>query len=165
MNKQLVWGTANPVPSYDPEFRPGDNLFTDSTIAFDINTGKMKWYFQLTPNDGWDYDENGVNFVFDAPINGVVTHQIGHFGRNGFYYNWKASDGQFINGGQWTNELTAGRLASIRRPASRSSTTPASRCRPTTGIGPRAARRFRQGGDDVPDGVARRRYGNAAPGL
>jgi len=106
VNKQLVWGTANPVPSYDPEFRPGDNLFTDSTIAFDINTGKMKWYFQLTPNDGWDYDENGVNFVFDAPINGVMTHQIGHFGRNGFYYNWKAADGQFINGGQWTNELT-----------------------------------------------------------
>jgi len=105
VNKLVIWGTGNPVPSYDAEFRPGDNLFTDSTIAFDIATGKMKWYFQLTPNDAWDYDENGVNFVFDAPLNGVMTHQIGHFGRNGFYYNWRASDGQFINAGQWTNEL------------------------------------------------------------
>lgn len=106
VNRNVIWGTGNPVPSYDPEFRPGDNLFTDSTIAFDIDTGKMNWYFQLTPNDGWDYDENGVNFVFDAPINGEMVHQIGHFGRNGFYYNWNAADGSYINGSQWVNELT-----------------------------------------------------------
>ncbi len=106
VNRNIIWGTGNPVPSYDPEFRPGDNLFTDSTVAFDIDTGKMKWYFQLTPNDGWDYDENGVNFVFDAPIDGQMVHQIGHFGRNGFYYNWNAADGAFINGSQWVNEVT-----------------------------------------------------------
>src|SRR5690606_7274336 len=43
--KITIWGTANPVPMFDPEFRPGDNLFTNSAIAFDIDSGAMKWYF------------------------------------------------------------------------------------------------------------------------
>ena len=77
-----------------PSSVPATTSSPTSTIAFDIDTGKMKWYFQLTPNDGWDYDENGVNFVFDAPVDGQMTHQIGHFGRNGFYYNWNALDGR-----------------------------------------------------------------------
>src|SRR5205823_1917133 len=41
-----VWGTGNPAPAYDPEFRPGDNLWTDSVLAFDVDTGKIKWGFQ-----------------------------------------------------------------------------------------------------------------------
>src|SRR5690606_12558788 len=61
--KITIWGTANPVPMFDPEFRPGDNLFTNSAIAFDIDSGAMKWYFQYTPNDSWDYDENGVHML------------------------------------------------------------------------------------------------------
>ncbi len=47
--KVTIWGTGQPVPMFDPEYRPGDNLFTNSTVAFDVNTGKMKWYFQYTP--------------------------------------------------------------------------------------------------------------------
>lgn len=101
----IYWGTGNPVPTYDPEFRPGDNLFTDSTIAFNIETGEMEWYFQLLPNDSWDYDENGVNFPYDVEINGEERHVVGHFGRNGFFYQWDATTGEFINANQWVNEL------------------------------------------------------------
>ena len=50
------WGTGNPAPRYDSAYRPGDNLFTDSTVAFDAATGKMQWYFQYTANDNHDYD-------------------------------------------------------------------------------------------------------------
>src|SRR6185436_14144245 len=66
-----IWGTAQPVPMFDPEFRPGDNLFSNSVVAFDIDTGKIKWYFQYTPNESWDYDEQGVHMLVDAPFGGV----------------------------------------------------------------------------------------------
>ena len=49
--KLTIWGTGNPVPQYDPESRPGDNLYTNSVVALDINTGKLVWYFQYLPNE------------------------------------------------------------------------------------------------------------------
>ena len=55
---------------FDPEYRPGDNLFTNSTVAFDVETGKMKWYFQYTPGDFLDYDEIGINQLIDTKVNG-----------------------------------------------------------------------------------------------
>ena len=67
--KQTIWGTGNPVPIYDAEARPGDNLYTDSAVALDINTGKLNWYFQYTPNDNWDYDEIGIHMLYDETIN------------------------------------------------------------------------------------------------
>ena len=85
--RQYVLGTGNPVPQYDVEFRPGDNLYTDAAVGLDIDTGKMKWYFQYTPQDGWDYDENGIHLIYDIPVSGQMKHVVGHFGRNGFYYN------------------------------------------------------------------------------
>ena len=60
------WGSGNPVPGYDAQYRPGDNLFTSSAIAFDVETGKMKWYFQYTPNDNRDYDEAGTHILIDT---------------------------------------------------------------------------------------------------
>ena len=65
-----IWGTGNPIPQMDPEARPGDNLYTNSVVALDIDTGKLAWYFQYTPNDGWDYDEIGVHMLYDAVVNG-----------------------------------------------------------------------------------------------
>ncbi len=57
--KTTYWGTGNPVPMFDPEYRPGDNLYTNSSVALDTDTGKLKWYFQYTPGDYHDYDEVG----------------------------------------------------------------------------------------------------------
>src|SRR6185369_15304446 len=50
-NNQVLWGTGNPVPMYDPYYRPGDNLYTNSLISSDADTGKIKWFDQYTPND------------------------------------------------------------------------------------------------------------------
>ena len=64
------WGSGNPAPRYDSAYRPGDNLFTDSTIAFDDATGKMKWYFQYTPNDIHDYDASGSQIIISSQAGG-----------------------------------------------------------------------------------------------
>ncbi len=105
-----IWGTANPVPMFDPEFRPGDNLFTNSAIAFNIDDGSMKWYFQYTPNESWDYDEIGVHLLYDVEVNGEMRKVVGHFGRNGFYYQLDRTDGQFLSAAQYVEKLdwTAG---------------------------------------------------------
>jgi alcohol dehydrogenase (cytochrome c) len=57
---QTIWGTGNPVPMFDPTYRPGDNLYTNSAISWDPETGAMNWFFQYTPGDLWDYDEVGT---------------------------------------------------------------------------------------------------------
>src|SRR5262249_58943690 len=108
--KLTVWGTGNPYPLYDPEARPGDNLYTNSAVALDVNTGKLVWYFQYLPNDSWDYDEIGVHLLYDETINGEKRKVVGHFGRNGFFYSLDRVNGSFIRGRQYTNEpnLTKG---------------------------------------------------------
>ena len=81
-----IVGTGNPAPGYDAEFRPGDNLYTDSVVALDVATGELAWYFQYTPNDSWDYDEAGVHLLYDIEIDGRLRNVVSHFGRNGFFY-------------------------------------------------------------------------------
>jgi alcohol dehydrogenase (cytochrome c) len=103
--KLTIWGTGNPVPQYDPESRPGDNLYTNSAVALDINTGKLVWHFQYLPNDSWDYDEIGIHMLYDETINGEKRKVVAHFGRNGFYYSLDRGNGSFIKGGQYVNEL------------------------------------------------------------
>jgi alcohol dehydrogenase (cytochrome c) len=104
-NKLTIWGTGNPVPLYDPQARPGDNLYTDSVVALDVNTGKLVWYHQYLPNDAWDYDEIGVHMLYDTMINGESRKVVGHFGRNGFFYSIDRTNGSFIKGGQYVNDL------------------------------------------------------------
>ena len=104
--KVSIWGTANPVPMFDPEFRPGDNLFTDSVLAFDNDTGAIKWYFQLVPNESWDYDEISVNLLYDVDIAGQSRKVLGKFARNGFYYILDRTNGQFIGARQYVDKVT-----------------------------------------------------------
>ena len=93
------------MPHYDPEARPGDNLYTNSAVALDVNTGKLVWYFQYLPNDSWDYDEIGVHMLYDEVINGEKRKVVAHFGRNGFFYSLDRANGSFIKSGQYVNEL------------------------------------------------------------
>src|SRR4029077_12896732 len=60
---QPIWAPGNPVPMSDPFYRPGDNLYTNSAISWDPDTGKMNWYFQFTPGDMWVYDEGGTHIL------------------------------------------------------------------------------------------------------
>src|SRR6516165_1519392 len=62
--------TGKPVPMFDPTYRPGDNLYTNSVISWNPDAGKMNWYFQYTPGDQWDYDEAGTHILVDGQING-----------------------------------------------------------------------------------------------
>ena len=65
-SNQVFWGTGNPVPMFDPTYRPGDNLYTNSLISWNPDAGKMNWYFQYTPGDQWDYDEAGTHILVDG---------------------------------------------------------------------------------------------------
>jgi alcohol dehydrogenase (cytochrome c) len=93
---QTIWGTGNPVPMFDPFHRPGDNLYTNSAISYDPDTGKMNWYFQFTPGDLWDYDEVGTHILIDGNIAGQARKLITHSARNGFLYTYERSNGQPI---------------------------------------------------------------------
>jgi alcohol dehydrogenase (cytochrome c) len=103
--KLTIWGTGNPFPHYDAQARPGDNLYTDSAVALDIETGKLVWHFQYTPNDSWDYDEVGIHMLYDATIDGQNRKVVSHFGRNGFFYSLDRVNGSFIKGTQYVNDL------------------------------------------------------------
>jgi hypothetical protein len=63
-------GVGNPGPDWDSAYRPGDNLYTDSTIALDADTGKIKWHFQHTPNDPFDYDSVAETVLADVAVEG-----------------------------------------------------------------------------------------------
>lgn len=102
----LYWGTGNPVPMYDPEYRPGDNLYTNSSIALDADTGALKWHFQYTPGDYMDYDEVGVQLLVDTQIDGQDRKVLAHFARNGIFYTLDRTNGSYINSGQYVTQLT-----------------------------------------------------------
>jgi alcohol dehydrogenase (cytochrome c) len=93
---QVIWGTGNPVPMFDPTYRPGDNLYTDSMISWNPDTGAMNWYFQYLPGDMWDYDEAHTHILIDGQVNGQPRKLITHSARNGFLYTFERSNGQTV---------------------------------------------------------------------
>ena len=101
----VFWGTGNPVPMYDPEYRPGDNLYTNSTVALDADTGELKWHFQYTPGDYMDYDEVGPQLLIDTNINGEERKVLAHFGRNGLFYTLDRNNGAYINSVAYVSNL------------------------------------------------------------
>jgi len=78
-------GTGNPAP-WIADDRPGDNLYTDSTIALDIDTGKLRSYHQYTPHDSFDWDEVSAPLLIDTEINGKRVKTATHAGRNGYLW-------------------------------------------------------------------------------
>src|SRR5258705_196305 len=95
-SNQTLWGTGNPVPMFDPFYRPGDNLYTNSVISYDPDTGKMNWYFQFTPVDQWDYDEVGTHILIDGQVGGQARKLITHSARNGFLYTMERANGAMV---------------------------------------------------------------------
>jgi alcohol dehydrogenase (cytochrome c) len=93
---QVIWGTGNPVPMFDPTYRPGDNLYTNSMISWNPDTGAMNWYHQYTPGDPWDYDEAGTHILIDSQIAGQPRTLITHSARNGFLYTFERNNGQTV---------------------------------------------------------------------
>jgi alcohol dehydrogenase (cytochrome c) len=93
---QVLWGTGNPIPWSDPFYRPGDNLFTNSVISWNPDSGTMNWYHQYTPGDMWDYDEEGSHILIDGVINGQPRKIVTHAARNGFLYSFERANGQTV---------------------------------------------------------------------
>ncbi len=92
------WGVGNPGPDWNAGQRPGDNLFSDSVIALDADTGELKWYFQFTPNDGYDYDAVQVPVLADMVWRNEPKKVMMWANRNGYFYVLDRVNGQFLEG-------------------------------------------------------------------
>jgi alcohol dehydrogenase (cytochrome c) len=102
----LYYGTGDAFPSFDPQFRPGDNLFTASTIALDADTGKIVWYFQETPNEHWDFDTPSPKMLYDVSVNGETRKVVANFSRNGYFYTLDRNNGQFLRADPYQEKIT-----------------------------------------------------------
>jgi len=92
------WGVGNPGPDWGPGQRMGDNLYTDSVVALDPDTGQLRWHFQFTPHDAMDYDSVQVPVLVDADWNGQPRKLMAWGNRNGFFYTLDRTNGQFLGG-------------------------------------------------------------------
>ena len=92
----LFWGTSNPWPDYNDDFRAGDNLYSCSVLALDPDTGKLKWFFQFTPHDLHDWDSTQIPILLDTPFRGENRKALAWANRNGFYYLLDRTSGTFL---------------------------------------------------------------------
>ena len=83
-------GTGNPAPDFDGEVREGDNLYTDSVVALDVDTGEIKWHYQFTPHDLWDYDSTMEMTLFERDGKKLLAH----FDKNGYMFVLDRTNGQ-----------------------------------------------------------------------
>jgi len=112
----LYWGTGNPSPDYVGDNRLGDNLYSNSLIALDADTGKLKWYFQFTPHDVLDMDSNQIPVLVDAEYRGRQRKLVLVANRNGFYYVLDRLSGEFLLGKQFARQNWAFGLDPRGRP-------------------------------------------------
>jgi alcohol dehydrogenase (cytochrome c) len=82
----IFLGIGNPSPQMDDLTRPGDNLYTVSLVALDIETGKLRWYYQQVPHDMWGYDVASPPVLFDADIDGNKVPALGQASKTGWFY-------------------------------------------------------------------------------
>jgi alcohol dehydrogenase (cytochrome c) len=101
----IYWGVGNPGPDWDNEYRPGDNLYSNSVLALDADTGAIKWYFQYTPNDPYDFDGVNEQTLVDAEVFGKKTKAVLHADRNGFAYALDRVSGKFLWGTPFVKKL------------------------------------------------------------
>jgi alcohol dehydrogenase (cytochrome c) len=102
----LFWQTGNPGPDYNGDERGGDNLYSDSIIALDPKTGKLKWYYQTTPHDQWDWDTTETPLVINAVWQGQPRKLLVQGNRNGFFYIFDRTNGKLLLAKQFIKELT-----------------------------------------------------------
>jgi alcohol dehydrogenase (cytochrome c) len=92
------WGIGNPGPDWNAAQRPGDNLYSDAVVALDADTGELVWYFQFTPNDGYDYDAVQVPVLVDMEWDGQPRRLMLWANRNGYFYVLDRVTGEFLSG-------------------------------------------------------------------
>ena len=102
----LYWPVGNPGPDLIGDDRLGDNLYSDSIIALDPKTGRLKWHFQFTPHDVWDYDAQEPPALVDANWQGQPRKLLVQANRNGFFYVLDRTNGKFLLGTQYVKNVT-----------------------------------------------------------
>ncbi len=110
------WGIGNPGPDWNPGLRPGDNLYSDCVVALDATTGKLKWHFQFTPHDEWDWDAVQTPVLVDDVWKGTPRKLMLWANRNGFYYVLDRATGEFLHGVPFVKQTWAERLDAKGRP-------------------------------------------------
>ena len=110
------WGVGNPGPDWNSDQRPGDNLYSDSVVALDADTGKLKWHFQFTPNDPHDYDATQVPVLVDTTWKGSPRKLMMWANRNGFFYVLDRTTGEFLAGSPFVKVNWASGLDPKGRP-------------------------------------------------
>jgi len=91
----MYYGSGNPS-TWNPAQRPGDNKWSMSVWARDVDTGKVKWVYQMTPYDEWDFDGINEMILADIPVKGKMTKALVHFDRNGFGYTLDRTNGALL---------------------------------------------------------------------
>ena len=92
----IYWGTSNPAPDFNDDVRPGDDLYTDCVVALDPDTGVLKWYFQFTPHDLFDYDAVETPMLVDINYKGEPRRLLIQANRNGYLYVLDRTNGRFL---------------------------------------------------------------------
>ena len=103
----LYFNTGNPCPDFDGGVREGDNLYTDSVVAVDPDTGQIKGHYQYTPHDVWDYDSTMENILFE--MDGRKCS--GHFDKNGYFFVLDRTDCSLIRVVPFVDRITWGEIA------------------------------------------------------
>ena len=112
----VLWGTGNPGPDWNGDLRGGDNLYSDSLVALDGDTGKLKWYFQFTPHDLHDWDATEVPVLADTVVGGERRKVVLFGNRNAFYYVLDRTNGRFLTGRSYAKQNWAKGLDESGRP-------------------------------------------------
>jgi alcohol dehydrogenase (cytochrome c) len=102
----LYVGTGNPAPDFDGEVREGDNLYTDSIIAVDVDSGQIRWHYQCTPHDVWDYDSIAECILFESDGRKL----LGHFDKNGYFFVLDRTDGSLVQITPFVDRITWGAI-------------------------------------------------------
>lgn len=101
----LFWTTSNPAPDFEGSVRPGDDLYTDCVLALDPESGKLKWYFQFTPHDLFDYDATETPVLIDTVLTGKSRKLLVQANRNGFIYVLDRTNGKFLSATRFVEKL------------------------------------------------------------
>jgi alcohol dehydrogenase (cytochrome c) len=102
----VYWPVGNPSQEYNGDDREGDNLYANSLVALERTTGRLKWYYQFTPHDLWDWDATQTSVVLDADWQGRPRRLLLHADRNGFFYVFDRADGTLLLAKPFVRNLT-----------------------------------------------------------
>ncbi|HSY90719.1 MAG TPA: PQQ-dependent dehydrogenase, methanol/ethanol family [Candidatus Binatus sp.] len=124
VTNQIFWPTGNPAPSNRGEGRAGDNLYSNSLLALNADTGKMNWYFQFTKHDEHDWDATQIPVMIDTPAAAGGKHLIAQADRNGFFYVLDRSTGKLISANEYGKTTWSDTKDSEGRPVAKKEASP-----------------------------------------